>query len=136
MCHCFVINLEKQEKRREIISKQLNALHIPFEIFPAVNGRLLTQEQISQLYDREKALKKGYYDLTLPEIGCALSHINIYKKIVSENIPYALILEDDAFLNPELPKVLLDLKIKLIKIILKLYFYLMSDAIKVIQKQD
>ena len=29
------------------------------------------------------------------EIGCALSHINLYKKIVSDKLSYAIILEDD-----------------------------------------
>ena len=28
-------------------------------------------------------------------IGCALSHLKIYKHVVDNNIPYALILEDD-----------------------------------------
>ena len=32
------------------------------------------------------------------EVGCALSHLKIYKKMIDEDIPFACILEDDA--NP------------------------------------
>lgn len=33
--------------------------------------------------------------------GCAQSHLNIYKHIMRENLPYALILEDDACFDKE-----------------------------------
>ncbi|WP_191939643.1 glycosyltransferase family 25 protein (plasmid) [Pantoea agglomerans] len=39
------------------------------------------------------------YALSCGEVGCALSHINIYRRITSEDIPLALILEDDALID-------------------------------------
>ena len=49
--------------------------------------------------------------MTKGEIGCALSHLKIYQKTVDEDIPYALILEDDTLFDTEFPKYLNDLEI-------------------------
>jgi len=92
----FVISLPHDKDRRENLEKQLQKLHIPFSIVEAVNGMSLSQEELETLYDRKKALRLFNRELSKGEIGCALSHMSIYKKIVTENIPYALILEDDA----------------------------------------
>jgi len=43
-------------------------------------------------------------DLTKEEIAVALSHIKVWKKLVDENKPYALILEDDVFFEREFAK--------------------------------
>lgn len=63
----------------------------------------------------EGELKNLVYDypncfMTKGEIGCALSHLKIYQKIVDENIPYALILEDDAIFDAEFPKYLKEIE--------------------------
>jgi glycosyl transferase family 25 len=39
-------------------------------------------------------------------LGCALSHIAIYRLVKERNLSHALILEDDAWLNPNLPQLL------------------------------
>ena len=38
------------------------------------------------------------------EFACALSHIKACRMVVNRNIPYALVLEDDAIPNPDLPE--------------------------------
>jgi GR25 family glycosyltransferase involved in LPS biosynthesis len=40
-----------------------------------------------------------HYDLTNGSIGCFLSHLECYKKIVESNTPYAIIFEDDIEIN-------------------------------------
>jgi glycosyl transferase family 25 len=102
---CFVINLEKDTERREQISRQLESLGIPYTIFGAVYGKALTPEEMQAHYDKARAISTSH-DMTPSEIGCALSHIFIYKKMVAEGIPYALILEDDAKLSEDLPGIL------------------------------
>jgi len=102
---CFVINLESALKRREEISSQLHALGISFEIFPAVDGRKMTESELQQHYDAAKAARERE-KMTRAEIGCALSHLGIYRKMVEQDIPHALILEDDADLSPDLKLVL------------------------------
>lgn len=44
--------------------------------------------------------------LTLSEVRCSMSHLNIYKKIIYNNIPISLLLEDDAKRDHCLPNVL------------------------------
>ena len=91
----FVINLEHQTQRKESMSSQLNSLGLPFEIVSATNGRLLSQEESDAICDQIKAKKQIKRHLSAGEIGCAASHLNILRKIVSDSIPLALILEDD-----------------------------------------
>ncbi|TCV02496.1 glycosyl transferase family 25 [Samsonia erythrinae] len=73
--------------------KQCSDLNIDFEFFPAIRGSALTEE------DKKKHLAPISLLNTPGELGCALSHIFIYKKMIDENIKIALILEDDALLG-------------------------------------
>ncbi|MDR1146426.1 MAG: glycosyltransferase family 25 protein [Verrucomicrobiales bacterium] len=97
---CLVINLASASARREYITRHLAALGIPFELVAAVDVRSLSAAELAANYDRRKALRYGN-DLSLPEIGCALSHLNIYRRMLAADIGHALILEDDAKLKPE-----------------------------------
>lgn len=97
----FVINLKKDIKKREQITQECEKHHLEFELLEAVSGKDLSQDELLQ-----KVSKPALEYLTLGEIGCALSHLAIYNKIISDDIPYALILEDDAILSPDLDSVL------------------------------
>ncbi len=103
--HCFVINLATDVARRETISAQLDRLQIPHTIFPAVDGRLLSEEELGVRYDRARAIEESH-DLTRGEIGCALSHHGVYCEMVRQGISHALVLEDDARLNDQVPGLL------------------------------
>jgi len=96
----FIINLASSTERRVIMAAQCDAAGLGYEFIQAVNGSLLTEAEIAQ-HTRtvNYAFKPG-------EIGCALSHLAIYRKMVDENITQALILEDDALLTPALSAVL------------------------------
>ncbi|MWN05660.1 glycosyltransferase family 25 protein [Gilliamella sp. Pas-s95] len=103
----FIINLEKESKKREHIKKECEKLKLDFEIYNAIDGNTLSDSFIQNtVYDYPNNL------LTKGEIGCALSHLNIYKKIIQNNLPYALILEDDAVLDRKLPDFLNSFKAK------------------------
>lgn len=73
----------------------MSSLSLDYEIIEAVDGSQLSYEDILQ---KTKVLN---FAVSCGEIGCALSHINIYKKIIAQNIPHALILEDDALISSE-----------------------------------
>jgi glycosyl transferase family 25 len=102
---CFVINLPSDSARRAAISMQLESLGMRYSIFNAVYGKQLSKEELARAYDRERAIKESH-DLTLGEIGCALSHWGVYRQMVERNISHALILEDDAKLNDAVPDVI------------------------------
>jgi glycosyl transferase family 25 len=92
----FIISLDKDVNRREVLGAQLDGLNIPYSIASAVHGASLSEQELAYVYDRDKAITLFNRELSRGEIGCALSHVGVYRKMVDENIPYALILEDDA----------------------------------------
>ena len=100
MIPCFVISLPDCSDRRQSISQTLNKLGISFEFLDAVDGRSGLDPTYESQVDRKAAQqheKNGGGGLPSDaEFACALSHINTYRRIVAEDIPYALVLEDDA----------------------------------------
>lgn len=102
---CFVINLAQDTGRRERITQQLEALKLPYVISPAVYGKDLSEEELATSYDKERAIRISH-DLTLGEIGCALSHVAVYREMLKNGVKHALILEDDASLGNDVPEVL------------------------------
>ena len=104
--HIFVINLPEDKERRHAIEGQLGRLGLSYEVLPAIRGAQLTPDERRRQYD-EKWFVRNEGRPALPgELGCALSHLAAYRLVVERKIPYALILEDDAWLNPNLPQLL------------------------------
>lgn len=108
----FVINLERSTARRASIQQQLDAQGVEFEFVKAVDGATLTDEYLKQVCNYEELNKrphlmhKGMY-------GCILSHFHIYQRIVAENLPYALVMEDDIIIQPGLKAVLAEIEPKI-----------------------
>lgn len=102
----FVISLPGAARRREYMSDQLGRLGMPFEFFDAVDGRALGEESVRCVYDEEAARKTFWGPLNRGEVGCALSHIAIWRTIMAQRLDHALVLEDDAVLDPATPEVL------------------------------
>ncbi|WP_148245153.1 glycosyltransferase family 25 protein [Enterobacter asburiae] len=96
----FVISLKRSYERRKSIEERLTSLGLEYEIFTAIDGRLLSDSELILF------TKKTNYAIEPGEIGCSLSHVSIYAKMVAENTSSALILEDDAILFDDLPTVL------------------------------
>jgi glycosyl transferase family 25 len=103
--HIFVINLEKSLDRRARMAEQLNALNLAHQFFPAVNGYALDLAKHPAYAGTLRKLCFGR-DFTPGYFGCLLSHRAVYQHMVDQDIEEALILEDDAILNPDLPQVL------------------------------
>lgn len=102
----FVINLARHAQRRAFMKMQLDALGLPYEIFDAIDGVALSPDFLKENHDAERARQLNRRDLSQGEIGCALSHLAIYKKMMAEDIPLALIFEDDALIGSQFPEVL------------------------------
>jgi len=98
----FVINLDSKPDRLEDVSKQLHQYGIEFERFSAVMGSELDQSTIEEFYDAKGNAKKYYKEMSVGEIGCYLSHIQLWKRIIEENLDFAVILEDDLTVKPEI----------------------------------
>jgi hypothetical protein len=91
----FVISLARAPDRREAISEHLRSLGLEFEIVEAVDGAQLSDSDCISLLAKNVTYIRGV-------IGCYLSHIRLYERIIQDNIDIALILEDDARLNPDI----------------------------------
>jgi len=82
---------------------------VNWSFFDAIDGETIDKKTISGINNNlERKLGKG-------EIGCALSHIAIWKDIVKKEIPYQIVLEDDIIFHPDFCKVMNDLEMKLSK---------------------
>lgn len=103
--HTFFINLDHDTARRDALERQLDALGLPHSRFPGVYGKALAAAELSRDYDHARAIDRSR-ELTVGEVGCALSHLGVYRAMLEQNLPYALILEDDAKLGPDVPAVL------------------------------
>ncbi len=91
----FVINLPVDFKRRKAIEKRLKDLGANYEVVPGIYG---DDERVIERYDEKRAIKEHGKPLIFGEKGCALAHTLVYERIVKENIPYSVILEDDILL--------------------------------------
>ncbi|MDR7342789.1 glycosyl transferase family 25 [Pantoea alhagi] len=119
----FVINLEKDHERREKIVKQCVINKLKYELIHAVDGRTLSTEMLTLVtHDYPRCA------LTNGEIGCALSHLTIYARMVAEDVPYALVLEDDSVPGANLASHLAGIK-KLISATRPEVFLLTGDNI-------
>ncbi|WP_407217287.1 glycosyltransferase family 25 protein [Enterobacter hormaechei] len=85
----FIINLKHSLERRAKMESQLLKLNIAHEFIEAIDGRKMAEAE------RKNVTREVNYAFLPGEVGCALSHQEIYKKIIYENIDAALILEDD-----------------------------------------
>ena len=104
--HIFVINLREDFARREAIENQLRNLGLSHEFFPAIHGKNLSLEERKQHCDEAWFIRNEGRPALPGQLGCALSHIAIYQLIRAKKLTHALILEDDAWLNPNLPQLL------------------------------
>lgn len=110
----FLINLERSTDRLEFMKEQLNEYGTRYEVFRAIDGAALTEKEITEYINTysnqinsinlkmlELEKKKKEFNLNKEQIGICASHIQIWKHIVSNDIEYSLILEDDVILHPD-----------------------------------
>jgi GR25 family glycosyltransferase involved in LPS biosynthesis len=104
----FVIHLERATGRRPNVEALQAALPMPSEILSAVDGRLLPPDAVDAAYVRARYAPRYPFALGLPEIGVFLSHRAAWRRIVDERLDYAVVFEDDAAVDPERFRAVLD----------------------------
>jgi len=80
----YVINLERRQDRRDVITALLNSVEISFKLTKAVDGREINYDFIKNLgINVLPEYKDPYNDRTMNygEIGCFLSHYFIWKEV-------------------------------------------------------
>uniref|UniRef100_A0A671P346 Procollagen galactosyltransferase 2-like n=1 Tax=Sinocyclocheilus anshuiensis TaxID=1608454 RepID=A0A671P346_9TELE len=99
----YLINLKHREDRRDRMLHSLEVLGIDVTLTDAVDGKALNSTQLRALgIEMLPGYKDPYADrvLTKGEIGCFLSHYNIWKKVVELQQQQVLVLEDDVRFEP------------------------------------
>ena len=114
----YVINLKRVPERRLYMQRQLDALNLDYRIIDAIDKYdLLSKEYrvkiANQLGISDSWMEEAYkrYKISTGNadgLPRKLSHIKVFNMMKKDNIPMACILEDDAFLSPDFPKVLRD----------------------------
>lgn len=102
----FLINLDRDVERLKAADAQLKRLGIPYERVSAVSGRDLDMETRKKSVNRFRWWCAVGRPTRLGEIGCAMSHYKIYRRITDEKMPLACVLEDDVILDERFPAVL------------------------------
>jgi glycosyl transferase, family 25 len=93
----YAINLARSPARREHITSELTRVGLPYALVDAVDGRLLTQTDISRFADLA-AIRRYPRWLTPTTIACAVSHRRAYERVIEDGDPLAFIVEDDVVL--------------------------------------
>lgn len=101
----YVVSLKRAVVRRQAISRQLEAMGLPFELIDAVDAKEIDPEVLENAIDMNSMYHLHRRKLSEYEICCTLSHRLIYGKIVKSDQFGAIILEDDAILKPEFRQV-------------------------------
>ena len=93
----YVINLDRRKDRLKNIDTGLNKNKLEYERFSACDGKNIDKykKDIEKYFDKDHKLTNG-------QIGCALSHIKIWEKILKNGTKNTLILEDDAIIPDNL----------------------------------
>lgn len=93
----WVVTLERRPDRLEKFQENVFVPFLPLDVFNGVDGSKLTySSKLGRMFNEND------YDLREGIVGCALSHVELFKKLIySETHNWYLILEDDATFDPE-----------------------------------
>ena len=102
----FLINLDAEKLRLAEADAQLRRNDVAYERVAAVWGKDLSQEARDAAVNRFRWWCAIGRPVRVGEIGCAMSHYKIYRRITDEKMPFACVLEDDVILDERFPTVL------------------------------
>lgn len=97
MIDVYIINLKDSIKKREYIRQVFAPYREAFNFhwIEAIDGRNLSDGELCDIFDQEKAFRIYGRYLKGGEVGCALSHRLCHAKILKQKKEVALIIEDD-----------------------------------------
>ena len=108
MIKSYLINLDKDVDRLVFFKSNFDRLGITFERTSAVDGRTFSEEDYQNFmqkrprnYNREK-----HKTWLRGQMGCFLSHYNVWKKIAEGRENYCAVFEDDIHVSDDLKHLL------------------------------
>lgn len=95
----FILTLHGSADRRRPVVETLEAYNVAFELWYGVDGRDGLSTEHEGMIDRKTARQIIGRDMGNSEFACALSHHFIYRAIIDQELPCAVVLEDDAVID-------------------------------------
>lgn len=102
----FLINLNRNQDRLTFMDAQLRQLGIHYERIAAVDGKQIPVAERKRIFSSFRWWCEEGRPASLGEIGCCMSHLEIYRRMINDNTPYCFVLEDDVKVNDEVLSVL------------------------------
>lgn len=97
--HVYLINLKRRPDRLDKMKSLLGDLKINYEVIEAIDGKTDLEAQSISL---ETGIDCGV-------VGCHLSHLKVYRDILSKGYERPLILEDDLIAHKDFDNILLNI---------------------------
>lgn len=94
---CLVPSLTFREDRRQFMSRQLDLEKINFDFVDAIHGIELARDEVPDNLVHRGLLPR----LSGGQLGCLLTHENIWASMLNSNWAHLLVLEDDAVLESD-----------------------------------
>ena len=99
----FLINLDRHPDRLAAAQTRLSQAGVKAVRVPAVDGASLSPATRRAAVAYFHALLARGRLYTPGQIGCTVSHLAVYRRMVEANVPAALVFEDDVLLTPGFP---------------------------------
>ena len=93
------VSLADEHARRDYMRRQLDACGLPYRFFDAV--RIDLARGWPESYARQQRLRHSGVDMRAGEMGCYLSHREIWKAFLASDDELCLVLEDDVEIGPD-----------------------------------
>ena len=95
----YIINLARRPERMRYMQEQLAKAGVAYERFDAVDGARLSRLECKSLARRFRWWCARGYMPRAGEIGCAMSHRNVWRKMLDGGETDCCVLEDDVALS-------------------------------------
>lgn len=92
----YVISLPRATDRRAALAKKMAEINLSYELVDATDEREGLSSEELKLIGGEGNLAKYNSNLVPGALGCLISHLRCYEKLLASEHQYVLIVEDDA----------------------------------------
>lgn len=105
----LIVSLATDTARRARMAAALDDPRLPFEFVDAIYGKHLAPDVISAINTLDAARRRER-TITLSEMGCSMSHLKTYQKIIENRPGWSCILEDDAIVDRRFTRFVREIK--------------------------
>ena len=102
----FLVNLLDSTDRRGQATRQLDERGIDWHLVEAADGSRIDPDYFKFFVDGPESIRLIDRNLAAGEIGCMLSHLEVYRIMIEQNLSHGIVMEDDVALSPDFSNIL------------------------------